>query len=283
MAMELARRWTSAGKKVLLICRSQWLKNFLMADFRLPNLTISTLEALAITVRRARIECYDFLLVDEGQDLFDVELLHQVEAYLSGGFEHGRWVFFHDINNQAGLFGKVDEKVFSKLKCLAPVQIPLRRNCRNTANILDVIREYTGADMGVEAVGAGPIVKIAEATSATQLINILKQSVVDIIDHGGLPAAELTILTDKSPRCFMQNVTRFLSCKVAVLDDYSMQHFPPNSVSLTSIDAFKGLENTAVILCLDKNNYEISQQKLLNYVGMSRARVLLHVIFLNEA
>ncbi len=283
MAMELARRWTSAGKKVLLICRSQWLKNFLIAEFRLPNLTISTLESLTITVRRARIESYDALLVDEGQDVLDVQLFERVETYLSGGFEHGCWVFFHDINNQAGLFGHVDKKILSKLECLAPVQIPLRRNCRNTANVLDVIREYTGADMGVEAVGAGPAVKIAEATSTAQLIELLKQSVVEILDNGGLPAAELTILTDKSPMYFMQNVARFLPCKVAVLDDYSMQHFPPNAVSLTSINAFKGLENTAIILCLDKNNSELSQQNLLSYVGMSRARVLLHVIFLNEA
>ena len=159
------------------------------------------------------------------------------------------------------------------------MQIPLRRNCRNTANVLDVIREYTGADMGVEAVGAGPIVKIAEASSTTQLISLLKKSVVEILDYGGLPAAELTILTDKSPMCFVQNVAKFLPYKVALLDEYSMQHFPPNAVSLTSIDAFKGLENTAIILCLDKNNFKLKQQKLLLYVGMSRARVLLHIIF----
>lgn len=160
MAMELARRWTSAGKQVLVICRSQWLKQFLTAQFRLPNLTISTLEGLPLAARRSYLHSYDALLVDEGQDVLDVQFIEQVNPYLTGGFTEGRWVFFHDINNQSGLFGAVDTQVFTQLQHFTPVQIPLRRNCRNTANILDAIREYTHADMAVEAVGAGLVSRL---------------------------------------------------------------------------------------------------------------------------
>lgn len=279
MAMELARRWTSAGKQVLLICRSLWLKQFLVAEFRLPNLTISTLEGLPMAVRRAHTHSYDALLVDEGQDVLDVEFIQQVEPYLTDGFTQGSWVFFHDINNQAGLFGAIDPQIFAQLERLTPVQVPLRRNCRNTANILDAIREYTNADMAVEAVGAGPTVKVAHATDAAHLLTLLKQSVAEILEHGGLPAAALTILTDLEPTDFMQQIGRFLSCKVVVLDDYAMQSFPPSAVSLTTVDAFKGLENTAVVLCLNQSNTDTKQQQLLRYVGMSRARAVLHIVF----
>lgn len=278
MAMELARRWTSAGKQVLLVCHSTWLKNFLIAAFRLPNLTISTLEGLPIAARRSHIHCYDALLVDEGQDVLDIQFISQIESYLTDGFTRGRWVFFHDINNQAGLFGAIDPQVFAQLERLAPVQVPLRRNCRNTANILDAIREYTNADMAIEAVGAGPSVKVVQVTNAAHRLTLLKQSVAEILEYGGLPAAELTILTDRCPVYFMQQFGRLLPCKVMVLDDYAMQNFPPNAVSLTTIGAFKGLENTAVIICLDESGAPVQQQQLLRYVGMSRARAILHIL-----
>lgn len=279
LAMELARRWVSAGKQVLLVCRSQWLKGFLTAKFRLPNLTISTLEGLPIAVRRASVDRFDALLVDEGQDLLDKCFFQQVESHLLGGFENGQWVFFHDINNQSGLFGTVDQAVFNKLEQLAPVRIPLRRNCRNTAGIVNTIHEYTNADMGIEAVGAGPAVKVLKAENNNQVHDILEESLHEWLDFGGLPAAELTILTDFEPYDFMQRFGRLLPYKIAVLDEYAMQHFPPNAISLTSINAFKGLENTAIILVLNHKNKDLAQERLLRYVGMSRARVLLHVLF----
>ena len=279
MAMELARRWTSTGQQVLLVCRSPWLKQFLMAKFYLPNLTISTLEGLPMAVRRAHIHSYDALLVDEGQDVLDVKFIQQVEPYLTDGFAQGRWVFFHDINNQAGFFGAVDPQVLAQLERLTPVQVPLRRNCRNTANILDAMREYTNADMAVDAVGAGPAVKVTNATDAAHFLTLLKQSVADILEHGGLSAGELTILTDKCTADFMQQFGRFLPCKVAMLDEYAMKNFPPDAVSLTTVDAFKGLENTAVIVCLNQSNVSVEQQQLLRYVGMSRARAVLHIVF----
>lgn len=99
-----------------------------------------------------------------------------------------------------------------------------------------------------------------------------------MLDHGGLPAAELTILTDIPAADFMHKFGQFLPCRVAVLDDYAMQNFPPNAVSLTTVNAFKGLENTAVILCLNQSDMNVQQQQLLHYVGMSRARALLHIL-----
>ena len=121
--------------------------------------------------------------------------------------------------------------------------------------------------------------KFSHAADARQLLTLLEQSIAEILEHGGLPAADLTILTNERPVDFMHQFGRFLPCKVAVLDDYAMQNFPPNAVSLATVDAFKGLENTAVILCLDQSNTDEKQQQLLRYVGMSRARAVLHIVF----
>ncbi len=279
MAMELAERWTEAGKKVLLVCRSLWLKHFLTSLFRLPNLTISTLEGLPSAVRRARIQHFDALLIDEGQDLLSKQFLSQVGSYLEGGMAQGCWVFFHDVNNQSGLFGEVDHDVFKTLEQLTSVQVPLKRNCRNTANIMDAIRENTGADMAIEAVGAGPAVKLTRAKDNNEALALVSESLEDILELSGLSLGEVTVLTNGNPVDFKRQLGGFLQHKIIVLDEYAMQSFPPNAISLTSVEAFKGLENTAVILCIKESSVETRQSLLLRYVGMSRAKVLLHVFF----
>lgn len=279
MAMELAERWTKAGKKVLLVCRSLWLKHFLTSFFCLPNLTISTLEGLPSAVRRARIQRYDALLIDEGQDLLSHLFLSQVGSYLEGGMAHGCWVFFHDVNNQSGLFGEVDGEVFKVLEQLTPVQVPLKRNCRNTANIMDAIRENTGADMAIEAVGAGPAVKLTRAKNNDEALALVRESLEEILELSGLSLGEVTVLTNEEPMGFKRQLARFLQHEMQVLDEYAMQSFPPNAISLTTVEAFKGLENTAVILCLNERIIGAEQSLLLRYVGMSRAKVLLHVFF----
>ena len=103
LALELARRWTADGKNVALLCRSPWLKNFLAAYFVVPGLTVALPAALENLMRRQNLSCFDALIVDEGQDLFDMESLALMDRVLCGGLERGRWCFFHDINNQSGL------------------------------------------------------------------------------------------------------------------------------------------------------------------------------------
>lgn len=278
MAMELAKRWTTAGKKVLLVCRSSWLKHFLTALFRLPKLTITTLEALTVATRRAGVQRYDALLVDEGQDLLEKNFLSKVDPYLEGGIEHGRWVFFHDINNQSGLFGITERGVLNALEQFAPVRVPLRRNCRNTANIIDAIREYTGADLAIEAVGAGPATKVERAKDRTEAVILLSEAIEEILQLSGLSLGEVTVLTNENLQSLQSLLTGYLQYETLVLDEYSMQSFPPNAISLTSVEAFKGLENTVVILCLNESNIDLQQLLLLRYVGMSRAKVLLHMV-----
>ena len=65
-------------------------------------------------------------------------------------------VFFHDVNNQAGLFGRIEPEAMVYLNSLNAFKVPLRRNCRNTAVILDTIKARTGADSGIAGAGAGP-------------------------------------------------------------------------------------------------------------------------------
>jgi len=86
------------------------------------------------------LDHFDALIVDEGQDLFDMESMDSLDASLHNGLSEGRWAFFHDVNNQSGLFGKQDQEAIDYLLSIKPVRVPLRTNCRNTRVILENVK-----------------------------------------------------------------------------------------------------------------------------------------------
>lgn len=126
LALELARRWTATGLRVLLVCRSPWLRHWLATCFAIPGVSVCLAEAAAVTARRLAIDAFDALIVDEGQDLLDLTTLDRLDGIIAGGLEEGRWCFFHDINNQAGFFGPPDPDALALLESCGPTRCSSR-------------------------------------------------------------------------------------------------------------------------------------------------------------
>lgn len=280
LAVELARRWTGEGLNVVLVCRSPWLKNFLQSRFRIANLTVSTAEGLRSAARRQGIERFDALIVDEGQDLLDMDNLDAMEPFIEGGMSEGRWCFFYDVNNQSGFFGAHDDDALEYLVSLGAAKVPLNTNCRNTQIILEKIKSDTGADMGVRGAGAGPEVREAQAATLDEAAATLKKEIEAIIDRGGLAPGQVTIL---SPVDFADSAAIRLPLnmreEIVVLDEYSMQSFPPDKVSFSRIKDFKGLENEAIIVIGLPVPSGRLQSMVQHYVAMSRAKAVLSIIY----
>ena len=121
----------------------------------MPGLTVSLMEGVRLDCRRAGLECFDALIVDEGQDLFEMDCLDTLDGVLAGGLEAGRWCWFHDLDNQS-LTPRFDRRARERLESLDPLRVPLRIDCRNTRGILEWIQDTLGADLGVHGAGAGP-------------------------------------------------------------------------------------------------------------------------------
>jgi len=94
LALELARRWCAAGMKTVLACHSPWLKRYLERH-SVPGLTVSLADSIHVTARRAGIDKFDALIVDEGQDILNMDALDMLDSFLSAGISEGRWCFFH--------------------------------------------------------------------------------------------------------------------------------------------------------------------------------------------
>lgn len=278
LALEVARRWTAQGQNVLLACRSPWLRRFLETRFVIPGLIVSLAATAETAARRAGLEKFDALIVDEGQDLMDMESLEHLEKVLKNGFK-GHWCVFSDVNNQSGFYGEADKDAIAYLESYFHTKIPLSTNCRNTRLILEKVQTSLSADMGVLGAGEGPAIREFVASSKVDEVSILESEIKEISEEGGLSHSSITIL---SPLPFGKSLASMLSNKIRnqiqVLDEFSMRSFPPNKISFSEIGSFKGLENEAIII-VDLPEPGIDKKlDTIHYVAMSRARSLLSII-----
>lgn len=280
LAAELARRMANDQTNIVLVCKSNWLKRYLETKIQNEYVTISTIDSVKLDMRRSGVDFYDLLIVDEGQDLFDVDDIETLDDILDGGLSEGDWYIFHDVNNQSGLFVNTEPEILELLESFNPAKIPLFTNCRNSEPILKKVQDSLSLDMGNKGTGIGP--SVHEIIDDINSVDILKKE-IDRILNGGIPAGSITIL---SPLNYENSSVNLLPNKmqksIIKLDDYSVRSFPIPEISFSEIKNFKGLENEVIIVIdLISPNKIKDENKVEHYVAMSRARSLLSVIWTN--
>ena len=279
LAERLARRWAESGLQVALVCRSPWLRHFLASRLSIPGLTLSLIDGVRLDCRRAGLERFDALIVDEGQDLFEMRYVETLDGVLARGLEAGRWCWFHDLNNQA-LTLRFERRAKDYLESLDPVRMPLRINCRNTRVILEWIQDTLGADLGVQGAGAGPEVRRQTAANRRESAERVAREIDDLVIAGGLAPGSVTIL---SPFDLSESSVALLppeaARRVRRLDEYSMRKVSGDKVGFARIGEFKGLENEAIVV-VDLPAPDATNRKTAeHYVAMSRARSVLSLIY----
>ena len=279
LAERLARRWAEAGLQVGLVCRSPWLKHHLASRLSMPGLVVSSIDGVRLECRRAGLEQFDALIVDEGQDLFEMGYIETLSAVLAGGLNTGRWCWFHDLNNQS-LSPRFDRRAKAHLESLDPVRMPLRINCRNTRVILEWIQGTLDADLGVHGAGAGPAVRRQDAATRHESAELAAGEISELVDVGGLAPGSTTIL---SPFDLAESSVALMppaaARRIQRLDEYSMRAPGSARIGFAKIEEFKGLENEAIVVvdlpAPDRTGYHSAK----HYVAMSRARSVLSLIY----
>ena len=210
---------------------------------------------------------YDKIILDEAQDLMSDGYLMVIDALLDKGLKKGEWFFFGDfdfqtINNR----GINNERVVEMLEDTANFALfHLTVNCRNTPNIQNEMNKMF--NMTVSTLNKDksmPEVEYITFDNQDDEVELLTEKIRELVNKG-VKQEEITIL---SPFKFDQSV-------VAKVKKYKITGAKEKEKCITysSIQGFKGLENTVIILC-DIKTY--SQSDLM-YVGMSRARSMLIV------
>jgi len=277
LAVELAKRWAASGLNVALVCYSPWLKRYL-DGVTIPEVTVAQFKALEAATRRAGVKTFDAIIIDEGQDLLNYESLGTIDSFLVCGLENGRWCFFHDSNNQAGVLGSFEPEALEYLTKINPISVPLKTNCRNTSQILTKIQSMLGVDMGNDSVGNGPEVIEKHVADGETVSSMLQREIKSLLSDGSFTVNQIVIL---SPNSF-KNSGAFGLHSAARFRVTEMDSFSPgterDSIGFATIADFKGLESEIVFL-IDMpepgNNLDL---RSLQYIGMSRARALLYMI-----
>lgn len=215
-------------------------------------------------------ELFDKIVVDEAQDLISTIYLDVFDACLQKGFMRGRWTLFGDFSMQAiyanGKTGNQMKELLDDYTSF--IQFKLTTNCRNTKPICEEIQTVTGFKAPAElwTKVEGPPVNYITYSSAddeiTKLADLLNQ-----LHDMHIEPENIAIL---SPRKRENSV-------VSHFPNYDIRDFAipkSNKISFCTIQAYKGLESTVVIL-VDIEGFESDK---LMYIGLSRARSGLYVL-----
>ncbi|MET8798650.1 NERD domain-containing protein [Nocardia sp. NPDC004568] len=135
LAAEAARRKSATGT-VLFTCASRTLATHLSLDLADQKVTVLPFHRLD----EVRDRHFDHLIVDEAQDLMTFAELDELDNLLSDGLTAGRWLFMLDQNNQVLKTDSFDPEARDYLFSLGSVYGPMKRNCRNTEQIVSQVR-----------------------------------------------------------------------------------------------------------------------------------------------
>ena len=211
-------------------------------------------------------EKLDYLILDEAQDLLTPYYLEVFDLILKGGIKNGKWVMFGDFSNQAIYLNKPEESIL-RLNSYATFTTfpPLKINCRNTKEIATHNTLMTGARVpeftSKNYLGNQVICKYPSKSSRISVIlEILLK-----IESRKIPLEKVTLL---SPKKFENSI---------ISEDTQIRGFIDNGVLTSTIQGFKGLENTIIVL-YDFDEVTSEKMQRLLYVGISRARQELFLI-----
>ncbi|WP_432411279.1 3'-5' exonuclease [Rasiella sp. SM2506] len=222
---------------------------------------------------------YDFLIIDEGQDVFKENILDSIFLSLNGGIESGNWSIFIDYKFQ-GFYESFDEEFFKLFVSQYPTTVnALPLNCRNHQDIINVASRHSGLDIipcrrkDVPFKTRTVFYKSTEnlVTELDILINKQKKDGVDL--------SKITILTPDN--AVLKNIIE--KSKLGYNKVNEDNHKVKGKVSISTIHSYKGLENDFVIVAGVLNySPEVLESMSLLYVGYTRAKLGLTIFFQEE-
>ena len=220
-------------------------------------------------------EKYDCLIVDEAQDLMIDAVWEVLSRYIVGGMTDGNWLVFLDPNQN--FFSKSDQYDYS-LNYLREMYAPsfrkLNRNCRNT--------EQIGRRTAIVSIVpplrymkiSGP--SVVKRVYQDNFVELVKKDITSYLASGG-STEDIVILSrrrlENSSLYGIKKISGHAVKEVRDLDDHDGR-----SINYYTIQAYKGLDAKVVFL-IDIDGFRSENDRRLNYVGMSRAKILLYMYY----
>ena len=240
---------------------------------------------------------FDYLVVDELQDMCENPYLEILDLALEGGLQGGRWAMFADFNQQIAIPGRISNSSIDNLHryidqspyCESSLVI----NCRNTRSIIEDAADISGIPVPESHLNdvPGPLPTYEFWRDDAELRILLDQAVRGYVNDGE-SLSEIFALGTRSlhesgldllghtyggyglydcPGIYwppLATCDQVPCCQVGTDDDTYLK--------FREVRRFKGMESKVVILIVDRMNMPDDRAAL--YVGMTRARINLLVL-----
>ena len=311
LAMELARqRCEENGEKIALICSNPYLSSrFVRWTKTLSNanggkVVAGTLEDFS-TVDSQKQKKFDYLIVDEAQNLCDEYSRSLLDGLLDGRLTNGCWAMFGDFEYQNIInpyLTEDGEDVLKQLKKIYPRMTlgRLKINCRNTYEIAAAVSMLIDIETFPRSGVHGPRIQVEyfDSDSPEHLDNLLDRLVSDLKEREFF-SRQIILLSSSSddfntvpPREYggwrLLNVQKARGEKDLDREEVAdiSGDSSPKTLRYSDIYDFQGLESEVVILVLPltKQQTEVGGGATLPdyehlrrvlYTGMSRAKAIL--------
>jgi Nuclease-related domain/UvrD-like helicase C-terminal domain/AAA domain len=301
LAIEAARRASSAGRRVMLLCYNTALGRWLEQETEelRPQVQTGTLhkQMLAVSgMSKGDIEdhtefwsdelpekaigsllsevgeehIYDEIILDEAQDIFRSNYLDFLDLSLKGGLAAGRWRFFGDFEKQtiydaANL--SLDEAITTRVGH-APV-FSLRINCRNTPRVAELVHLLGGLAPGYSRIlrpddGGEP--KLLYYRNAEEQQALLVRQLEEF-EKSGFTGSDVVVLSTRAGDAAAAARVSVSPWKERLRPVASATG---GQIGYSTIHSFKGLEAGAIIVT-DVENITGATATALFYIAVTRA------------
>ncbi|MBR4400578.1 MAG: NERD domain-containing protein [Synergistes sp.] len=300
LAMEQARRVYWSGRDVLFVCFNRSISSYVQYQFEKDGVEIKACTFHSLLgeapgdqfppdyfgrvlpeqfLKQNNVKEYDYLIIDEGQDLFKEAYLPCLGRLVKGGLNDGNWLIFYDQNQNLFNNDNQFDSCIGYLKRCGAASFKLTVNCRNTRQIVDANTLTTGiTNIGRPKVNGLSVQYLPYNSKADErkiLENVLQELKDDGVNGGDLIILSRYSLTNPA-NCLCGNPK--LTSIGKIKSTGQMWRAGKTEVRFSTVSAFKGLEAKVVILT-DVDSFSDQAVRLLNYVAISRASSLLYVLY----
>ena len=217
---------------------------------------------------------WDVLVVDEAQDLLTPDHLDVFDLLLREGMSRGRWHLF--LDPRQNIYGDdVQSSVADRLEFHAPAFDDLFENCRNTRQIAVQTSIVSGIDLPVAGAPDGPEAGLHYYGTEDEAVQLLEELVGRMVDAQIRPDDIAVLSTRRLGNSLLARCPRVAGHRV--FDATENAEPRRGGLLFSTMHAFKGLERQAVVV-IDMDEIGQDVWSMLHYAGLSRARVLLHVL-----
>mgnify|MGYP005840934541 CR=1 FL=1 len=279
MAAEVVRSESYKGKKVAFLCKGYVFSRYMASRLDSEQVDVFDIDSITARVDGGGSPEYEVLVVDEGQDLLDFGSFDVMNSILAGGLENGRWRFFMDYINQSAITAfEAKEDAYQWLRSCQATPLKLKRNCRNTVQIVHQTMMTTGADIGESIIeGEGPKATFVYPESPREAARMLSSQLTEWVDNMDVAPGQITVL---SPSPIDNSCLQFISHRwrsIIQIVGKDVFHGWGNQLTYSTIENFKGLENNCIAV-IDLESFDGGKKSISElYVGMTRANALLWV------